>query len=80
MIGIFGNIKKALAIAGAFALSILLTALTFKRKGQMQERVNNQVRDLEGDRDANRRMNNADVGADASDDDNVAWLEARGKK
>lgn len=80
MLTVFSKIKKALVIAGAFALSILLTAFTYKQKGKAQERRNQQLHTLKEEREANRRMNNADIGNGASDSDNAEWLHERGQR
>lgn len=78
MIRLLSKLRTVLAIAGAFVLSLLATAITYRRKGAKEAKKEIQSLELRKDRDANRRMNDADTGVGDPADD-LAWLRERGK-
>lgn len=80
MIWLFGKIKTAIAFVGSLALTILLSAVYFSRRATKQQKQNEIVNDLTGDRDTNRRMNDADIGYGDSADANREWLQNYAKR
>lgn len=77
--GIFSKIKIALAAIGAIIALLAVTAFTFFIKGKKIANADHTIKELDADKVVNRRMNNADTGPNATDDDNSKWLRERGK-
>ena len=65
-------------LAGAVLALGLLWKL--KRDARKEVELENAVDRLEGAVEADRRMDHADIGVDASDDDNRDWLRERGNR
>lgn len=78
--GFFLGTKVGRGIATALAAAaIFLAAMWQMRRGiRKNVELENEVDRLRGAAEADRRMDHADIGTGASDDDNRDWLYERG--